>query len=144
MALSANAMAYGAVGVALVVLFAIGTPAQRGRDFALQPPPAAAQAPAAVTAPLPTVASAAGITLRSVDLTFPTTGRVYPGGAPADPLNANCVACHSPGMVLNQPALTRADWESEVSKMRSVYKAPVVAEDVPAIVAYLAALRPGG
>ncbi len=144
MALSVNVIASGAVGVALLVLFAIGTPAQRGRDFALQAPHSVvARSSAAAAAPLPPVASAAGITLRSVEITFPTTDRVYPGGAPADPLNANCVACHSPGMVLNQPALTRADWESEVNKMRSVYKASVATEDVPAIVAYLAAMKPG-
>jgi len=33
--------------------------------------------------------------------------------------------------------MPRAAWETEVSKMIHVYKAPVAAEDVPAIVAYL-------
>jgi hypothetical protein len=41
-------------------------------------------------------------------------------------------------MVLNQPNLTRADWQQEVEKMRTLYKAPVDEADEPAIVAYLA------
>jgi len=53
----------------------------------------------------------------------------------------NCTACHSPGMILNQPALTRAEWTGEVNKMRHTYKAPVAEEDVSAIVGYLASLK---
>jgi len=37
-------------------------------------------------------------------------------------------------MVLNQSAMSRAAWETEVTKMRNVYKAPVAEGDVPAIV----------
>jgi hypothetical protein len=44
-------------------------------------------------------------------------------------------------MVLTQPALPRAEWQSEVEKMRSTYKAPVEESDVPAIVDYLVALK---
>ena len=40
-------------------------------------------------------------------------------------------------MVLTQPPLTKASWEDEVNKMRNIYKAPIAAEDVPAIVTYL-------
>jgi cytochrome c553 len=43
-------------------------------------------------------------------------------------------------MVLTQPSLPKADWQAEVKKMRNVYKAPVDAKDVPAIVDYLAKL----
>ncbi|MBN8904810.1 MAG: hypothetical protein J0H57_27665 [Rhodospirillales bacterium] len=42
-------------------------------------------------------------------------------------------------MVLNQPLLSKAAWDAEVHKMIQVYKAPVNADDIPAIVAYLAA-----
>jgi hypothetical protein len=42
-------------------------------------------------------------------------------------------------MVLTQPALSRAKWQSEVDKMRSTYKAPVEESDVTAIVDYLVA-----
>ena len=54
-------------------------------------------------------------------------------------INANCASCHSASMVLNQPALTEAQWTEEVGKMRNVYKAPVAESDVPAIIAYLTA-----
>lgn len=56
-------------------------------------------------------------------------------------INNNCLACHSAGMVLNQPALPKATWEAEVHKMINVYKAPIDDADVPAVVDYLASMR---
>ncbi len=84
------------------------------------------------------VAAETGFTFKSVNVDLPTGDRVFPGGAAAEAINGNCVTCHSAGMVLNQPALARATWAAEVAKMVAVYKAPVNAEDVPAIVDYLA------
>lgn len=83
-------------------------------------------------------ASGGGVTLRSVNIEFPDPGRLFPGDDKAEAINNNCLACHSAGMVLRQPHLARAQWQSEVDKMRNVYKAPIAAEDVPAIVDYLA------
>ena len=40
-------------------------------------------------------------------------------------------------MVLNQPALSKAQWQAEVEKMRLAYRAPIDPKDVDAIVAYL-------
>lgn len=80
-------------------------------------------------------------TLRSVSIDLPSGDRTFPPGPGADAINNNCLACHSAGMVLNQPAMPRAAWQTEVSKMVNVYKAPVAAEDVPAIVAYLDATK---
>ncbi len=97
--------------------------------------PAAAQTPSTVTA--------AGITLHSDAFAPPPGDRAFAGGDQAEVVSANCTTCHSAGMVLNQPALSAATWTEEVNKMRVVYKAPVAAEDVPAIVAYLAQLKPG-
>ncbi|MEJ1978214.1 MAG: hypothetical protein WDN49_20930 [Acetobacteraceae bacterium] len=77
-------------------------------------------------------------------MTWPTSDRMFPGGTAADAINANCLTCHSAGMVLNQPLLTRASWQDEVSKMRLTYKAPIDAEAVPAIVDYLAGIKTGG
>jgi hypothetical protein len=79
-----------------------------------------------------------GVTLRSVSLDLPDPGRLFPGGAAADAINNNCLACHSAAMVLNQPSLSRAQWQAEVDKMRNTYKAPVAPQDVDAIVNYLA------
>jgi hypothetical protein len=81
--------------------------------------------------------TAAGVTLHSVSVELPNSDRMFPGGADAEAINNNCMACHSAGMVLNQPNLTRAAWQQEVEKMRGQYKAPVDEKDVPAIVAYL-------
>jgi cytochrome c5 len=89
----------------------------------------------------PSTVTEAGVTLHSVNVEFPDPARMFPGDAKADAINNNCLACHSAGMVLTQPVLSRAEWQSEVEKMRSTYKAPVEASDVPAIVDYLVALK---
>ena len=81
------------------------------------------------------------ITFKSVSIDLPTGDRTFPGGKEAEAINNNCLACHSAGMVLNQPALPTATWNAEVHKMISVYKAPVAPDDVPAIVTYLASIK---
>jgi hypothetical protein len=86
-------------------------------------------------APTATVAETA-ITFQSVHVTFPDSDRLFPGPG-ADPINNNCLSCHSAGMVLNQPAMAKEAWQAEVNKMIDNYKAPVAAEDIPGIVAYL-------
>jgi hypothetical protein len=85
-----------------------------------------------------------GVTLRSLDVNFPDSGRSFPGGDKADAINNNCLACHSAGMVLTQPRMSRAAWQAEVDRMRNTYKAPINAADVPAIVDYLVTLNGGG
>ncbi len=94
---------------------------------------AQAQQPAAASV------TAAGVTLKSVGVTLPTGDSTFSGGAEAEAINNNCTACHSTGMVLNQPALSPSVWQQEVDKMRAQYKAPVDPQAVPAIVAYLVA-----
>jgi hypothetical protein len=77
--------------------------------------------------------------MSSVKVDLPSSDRQFPGdGADADAINNNCLACHSAAMVLNQPALPKAIWESEVKKMVRIYKAPIDDGDVDLIVAYLA------
>ena len=83
--------------------------------------------------------SANGVTLHSVSVDMPDSGRMFEGPG-ADAVNANCLACHSAGMILTQPRLSRSAWQAEVEKMRKTYKAPVDEKDVPAIVDYLASL----
>jgi len=80
------------------------------------------------------------ITLNSVTVDLPDSGRMFPGPG-SDAINNNCLACHSAGMVLNQPALPKSAWQAEVSKMIQSYKAPVSEEDVAAIVDYLASMK---
>ena len=76
------------------------------------------------------------LTLRSVKVELPASGRTFPGPG-SDAINNNCLACHSADMVLNQPALPKATWQAEVDKMINAYKAPVAKEDVAVIVDYL-------
>ncbi len=101
---------------------------------------------AVIVAALTTLPSAAQDTpsFKSLHVELPATERTFPDGPGADAVNSNCIACHSAGMVLNQPNLPRAAWEAEVNKMRNVYKAPVAADDVPAIVDYLTRLKGSG
>lgn len=81
------------------------------------------------------------VTLKSVNVTLPDSDRALPDGPGLAAVQNNCVSCHSPGMILTQPALPKAAWEAEVAKMRNVYKAPIDAKDVPDIVTYLAAVK---
>jgi mono/diheme cytochrome c family protein len=79
--------------------------------------------------------------IKSTTVDLPSGDSLFPGGAAADAINNNCLACHSADMVLNQPALPKATWEAEVHKMINVYKAPIDEADVPAIVDYLASTK---
>ena len=78
---------------------------------------------------------------RPNDTIHPDPIGTFPPGPGAETVGENCVTCHSAGMILNQPALSKATWESEVHKMISVYKAPVSAENAAIIVDYLAMNR---
>ena len=84
-----------------------------------------------------------GLTLHSAAVKLPDDARVFPGGDKADVVNANCLTCHSAGMVLTQPKLSRSAWQGEVEKMSKAYKAPVAETDVSAIVDYLVGLNAG-
>jgi cytochrome c5 len=127
---SRSAVLYAAAIAAGIVPFAFG-PCWQGGAL----PVAAAAQPS----PAPSSVSASGVALQSVNVDFPDSDRRFEGPG-ADVVNDNCLACHSAGMVLTQPRLSRAVWQAEVDKMRSTYKAPVDAKDVSAIVDYLATL----
>ena len=81
------------------------------------------------------------LSLKSVSVDLPPGDDMFPNGPGADAINNNCLACHSAGMVLNQPALPKAEWEAEVDKMRTAYKAPIDAKDVDAILGYLVSIK---
>ena len=85
--------------------------------------------------------AADGLTsFKSVNVDLPFGDRMFEGPG-ADVVNNNCLACHSVGMVLTQPPLSRQTWEAEVAKMRNVFKAPIANEDVTPIVDYLSKLN---
>ncbi|MBS0235044.1 MAG: cytochrome c [Proteobacteria bacterium] len=81
--------------------------------------------------------------LKSESFELPTGDRMFTG-AGADPVNNNCLTCHSAGMVLVQPKLSKTTWEGIVKKMINVYKAPVPDSDVAGIVDYLSNGPTGG
>ena len=62
-------------------------------------------------------------------------------GPNAQAITANCLSCHSAGMVLTQPGLSKATWDGIVEKMIHTYKAPIGQNEVPAIDAYLQATK---
>jgi cytochrome c5 len=81
------------------------------------------------------------LTLRSVNVELPAGDRSFPSGPGSEVVSNNCLACHSVEMVLSQPALSKAQWTSEVGKMRETYKAPIELADVSTIVSYLVSLK---
>jgi hypothetical protein len=85
----------------------------------------------------PAARAGSPLTLTSVKVDLPDDSEMFAGEG-SDPINNNCLACHSASMVLNQPALSKAAWQAVVDKMIHVYKAPVADEDVAGIVDYLA------
>jgi cytochrome c553 len=134
MAISANAIARGAIAAAGLILLAIATPTR-----SLAQPAPVPEGPPPTTAS--SIVTGGGVTLRSVNLKFPRTDHYFPGGPGADAINKDCLICHSAGMVLDQAKLSRADWQTEVEKMRDPFKAPFPAEDIPAILDYLVNMK---
>lgn len=80
---------------------------------------------------------------KSIKIDLSNPGPYFTGEG-SDPVNENCTACHSAEMVLAQPPLAKAVWQSEVTKMMKVYKASVDEKDIPAIIAYLSKVRGNG
>ena len=76
---------------------------------------------------------------QNTSITLPEDTTTLPDGPGVEAVTTNCLACHSPAMILTQPRLTRKVWEAEVEKMAKVYKAPIDQAAVPQIADYLVA-----
>jgi len=122
-------VAYSLVFVGGLALFGFGHPT------------AAASPSPATPATAASTVSGGGVTLKSLSVDLPESDREFPPGPGVEVAQANCAACHSVGMVMNQPTLSRATWETEVHKMIAVYKAPVSNDDAKTIVAYLDSIK---
>ena len=85
--------------------------------------------------------AAASFEFKPVKIDLPDSDKMFPGGPGADAINNNCLACHSAGMVLNQPALSKEAWNLEVHKMINNYRAPIAPEDITAIIDYLTTIK---
>jgi cytochrome c5 len=82
---------------------------------------------------------AAKVKFADVTVRMPQDVAQFPVRDGVEAMNANCAACHSPSMILLQPALTSEEWKAEIKKMREIYKAPIDPEAEPEILAYLEA-----
>jgi hypothetical protein len=79
----------------------------------------------------------ADFVFQNTSIALPDDTTTLPDGPGVEAVTTNCLACHSPAMILTQPRLTRKVWEAEVEKMAKVYKAPIDQAAVPQIVDYL-------
>lgn len=96
----------------------------------------------AITMAMPVPSSAAEtIELESTTIEVPYGDAEFPPGPGVDAVKTNCIFCHSAGMVLYQPAMSREAWTKIVDKMIDVYKAPISPDALPEIVDYLMHIR---
>ena len=79
--------------------------------------------------------------LKSPNVEVPSSDMMFPAGPGSDEINSGCLACHSADHVLNQPSLTRENWQEIVTKMIKAYKAPIDPGDATKIVDYLTRLK---
>jgi cytochrome c5 len=77
-----------------------------------------------------------------VSVQLPMSAALFPAGEGAVIANSQCLICHSADMVLHQPSRTQEQWKDTINKMRTAYGAPLPAEQVDALAAYLAGLNP--
>src|SRR6266702_423161 len=105
MKLSVMHVGFGGAVLAGLLLAFIGHP---------EPTALSAAAPASPNTPRT-------FTLKSVSVELPTSDVAFPG-ANAQAITDNCLACHSAGMVLTQPSLSKATWDGIVEKMIHTYK----------------------
>ena len=65
-----------------------------------------------------------------VSVELPASNTLFPAGEGQAVANAQCLICHSAGMVLRQPTRTQPQWTETIDKMRSAYGAPIAAAQV--------------
>jgi mono/diheme cytochrome c family protein len=118
-----------AIPVALTGLLVVGAPQLRAENTGSSPEKTAKQSDAR---------------WGKVSVELPTSVTPFPAGEGAVIANAQCLICHSAGMVLRQPARTQEQWKETINKMRSAYGAPLPAEQVDALAAYLSRLISDG
>jgi hypothetical protein len=71
-----------------------------------------------------------------VSVELPVSETSFPPGDGAD-ITGQCLICHSAGMVLRQPPLTKDEWTAEINKMRNAFGAPLPSGQVEALARYL-------
>jgi mono/diheme cytochrome c family protein len=81
--------------------------------------------------------------VRSITLPATDMPAMPPGPGMATFMSA-CVLCHTPRYVLMQPPFPKKTWMAEVDKMKKVYGAPILEDQVEPLVSYLVAIRGNG
>src|ERR1700730_16378480 len=76
----------------------------------------------------------------AINVSLPAGAAAFPAGQGSDIANANCLICHSAGMVLRQPPLTLAEWTTESAKMKGPVAAPIASDQIDALAHYLTAI----
>lgn len=76
-----------------------------------------------------------------VSVELPVSQVSFPPGNGSVIANAYCLICHSAGMVLSQPPLTKDEWTGEINKMRNAFGAPLPADQVEALAEYLGSIN---
>jgi len=72
-----------------------------------------------------------------VRVELPASDETFPPGVGADIASSQCLICHSAGMVMRQPPLTKDEWRAEIMKMRTSYGAPLPEDQVDGLSEYL-------
>ena len=72
-----------------------------------------------------------------VKVELPSSDQSFPPGVGADIASSQCLICHSAAMILTQPPLKKDEWRAEITKMRTVYGAPILEDQVDALSEYL-------
>ena len=84
----------------------------------------------------------AAVSAKPVTYELPDETAAFKPGPNLETVQGNCGACHSADYILTQPQgpkFGKEFWQAEVTRMITVFGAPIAAGDVPKIVDYLTA-----
>ncbi|WP_121863060.1 cytochrome c [Burkholderia sp. Nafp2/4-1b] len=76
------------------------------------------------------------VRFKRVVVQLPDATVPFPSGIGAALAQGQCVMCHDPAMVLDQPQLTQAEWVAVIKKMRGHFGAPVSDDDIRTLSRY--------
>ena len=77
----------------------------------------------------------------ALNVELPSGSVTFPDGDGSDIASANCLICHSAGMIMRQPPLTVSEWRTEIEKMRTSFGAPIPSDQINPLAEYLATIN---
>ena len=75
------------------------------------------------------------------EIVLPHFEPIMPLGPHREVFMTNCITCHSPRLVIDQPHFSQEKWEEIVNKMVVTFGGHVYKKDQPKIVEYLVSIR---